>query len=209
MHQLMITNFHHVCSCSNTNAGSQWGSCGTSAAYCGDCCQNGASFNSPGTPAPSKSPSATTGSTVTTTLATTTTTSTSSIGNLVLNAAPRCGFSEIDAREHCKETCATDADCEVDGEFCYVVHSNYCGSIPQRIYEQPQQSLVVSRCGISEEMARTFCGEECSWQCSNPGESCIAVSLMLQVCSYCLYSFFSITDHCTSTSCALGSCELL
>ena len=77
--------------------------------------------------------------------------------------------------------CVTDADCD-SGEFCWSVHANYCGSIPQRLYEDPVQSPVVSRCGVSEEMARTFCGEPCSWQCSKPGEQCIAVSIMSGTC---------------------------
>jgi hypothetical protein len=102
-------------------------------------------------------------------------TTTSSSGAFVLNSTPRCGKSEIDARELCKPICATDSDCGM-GEFCWSVHSNYCGSIPQRVYDAPVQSSVNSRCGVSEEMARTFCGEPCSWQCSKPGESCISVS---------------------------------
>jgi len=115
--------------------------------------------------------------TTTTTSATTTTVATTTapiLDDLVLDTSPRCGFSELDARESCNAICATDADCD-SGEFCWNVHANYCGSIPQRLYEDPVQSPVVSRCGVSEEMARTFCGEPCSWQCSKPGEQCIAI----------------------------------
>jgi hypothetical protein len=121
----------------------------------------------------------TTSSTATTTATTTTSSTTSSTftGELVLDNSPRCGTSELDAREQCKPICATDSDCGT-GEFCWSVHTNYCGSIPQRVYENPTQSSVISRCGVSEEMARTFCGEPCSWQCSKPGETCIAVSIL-------------------------------
>ena len=65
--------------CGNGLCCSQWGYCGTSEAYCGDCCQSGNCWGSPPTspvssptPAPSKSPTAP----VTTTVATVTTTST-------------------------------------------------------------------------------------------------------------------------------------
>ena len=111
-----------------------------------------------------------TGATVTTNTTTssaTTTTSATSIspsyppGELILNDTPRCGTTELDARENCKPTCQTDADCPQTNEFCWHTHANYCGSIPQRMYEDPVQSPVVTRCGVSEELARTFCGEPC------------------------------------------------
>jgi len=133
------------------------------------------------TPSPTASPtptnifSPTTTTTSTTTAATATTTSSTS-GALVLNNASRCGTTELDARERCKPICATDSDCGT-GEFCWSVHANYCGSIPQRVYVNPVQSSVTSRCGVSEVTARSFCGEPCSWQCSKPGETCIAVSM--------------------------------
>eukprot|EP00985_Skeletonema_marinoi_P011985 scaffold5700_cov125-Skeletonema_marinoi.AAC.9 len=52
------------------------------------------------------------------------------------------------------------------------VHPNYCGSIPKRIYVDPVQSTVWTRCGKSEIDARSFCGEPCTWQCSLAGETC-------------------------------------
>ena len=178
--------------CADGMCCSQWGYCGTGDAYCGACCQNGNCLNplvsqnpttmptsvqQQPTPSPTNQLPSTTTTTSTTTSATTTTTTTSSSGNLVLNNSPRCGKSEIDAREQCKSICSTDSDCGA-GEFCWSVHNNYCGSIPQRIYDAPVQSSVTSRCGVSEEMARTFCGEPCTWQCSKPGETCISVSPM-------------------------------
>lgn len=117
---------------------------------------------------------------MTTTVPATTTAASSTVasttGGLVLNSNPRCGTSELDAREYCKPTCVSDSECDA-GEWCWGVHENYCGSIPQRIYEKPQKSPVVSRCGVNEVMARTFCGAPCSSQleCTNPGESCIPV----------------------------------
>jgi hypothetical protein len=138
---------------------------------------------------PSMTTTATTTASTTATInaiASSSTTSSSSVtGKLVLNDSPRCGTSELDAREQCKPTCATDSDCE-NGEYCWNVHNNYCGSISKRVYDTPIQSAVISRCGVSEDMARTFCGEPCSWQCSKPGETCIAVS-MIMLCY--LFSF--------------------
>ena len=137
-----------------------------------------------------------TGATVTTTTTSTEGTTTTSMppsGDLVLDSQPRCGFSELDAREQCKPLCASDNDCGED-EFCWQPHANYCGSIPQRIYEEPKQSPVVTRCGVSEEVARTFCGEPCSWQCSKPGDSCIAVHS-----NYCDSPYNEVGSTSTST----------
>lgn len=150
--------------CANGSCCSQWGHCGISEDYCGECCQNGNCWESP--PSSTVSPSASPSQSPTSAPA----------SKLVLNDSLRCGFSELDAREHCKPVCSADSECD-SGEFCFVVHANYCGSIPQRVYEDPVQSPAVTRCGVSESTARTFCGESCSsWEeCSNPGESCIGV----------------------------------
>lgn len=167
--------------CANGMCCSQWGYCGTGDAYCGSCCQSGNCLINPTSRSPTPNPTyyllptTSTSSTSSTSSTTTSTTSSSFIGQLVLNSSARCGTSELDAREHCKHVCSTNVDCAA-GEFCWVVHDNYCGSLPQRVYENPVQSSVNSRCGVSEVMARTFCGEPCSWQCSKPGESCFAVS---------------------------------
>ncbi|KAL7526026.1 hypothetical protein ACHAXR_001279 [Thalassiosira sp. AJA248-18] len=112
----------------------------------------------------------------TTTEATTTqvpvTTTTSSSGELILNQEPRCGTSELDAREHCNPTCVDSSDCS-SGEWCWGVHPNYCGSIPERTYINPVQSTVFARCGKTEVDARTFCGEQCTPDsCSDPEETC-------------------------------------
>lgn len=44
---------------------------------------------------------------------------------------------------------------------CLTVHDNFCGSIPQRVY-QPSLSTISHRCGVSEVQARTFCGIPCT-----------------------------------------------
>ncbi|KAL3798617.1 hypothetical protein ACHAWO_014026 [Cyclotella atomus] len=193
---------------------SQWGYCGTTEAYCGDCCQNGDCWNdpTPGTPKPTSqitspptnkpttTPETSTSSTST---STSTTTSSSSIpsGDLVVDTSNRCGFSELDARENCKPVCSTDSDCAA-GEFCWAPHENYCGSIPKRTYTNPFESKVVSRCGTSELNARTFCGEPCTWQCSKPGESCFAVHT-----NYCgsAYSEEGVASTTTSSTSSSGS----
>ena len=56
------------------------------------------------------------------------------------------------------------------------------------MYENPVKSPVISRCGVSEELTRTFCGEPFSWQCSKPGESCIAVSILSLVLAWRLHA---------------------
>jgi chitinase len=110
----------------------------------------------------------------TTTSSTTSSSSTTPSGELVISKSPRCGISELDAREGCGDICVSSADCGA-GEWCWGVHDNYCGSIPTRTYINPKQSNVWTRCGKDEISARTFCGEPCTWQCSTPGESCQSV----------------------------------
>jgi len=90
------------------------------------------------------------------------TTTSNSGGNLVEDTQSRCGKSELDARENCKQVCVSNSDC-VDEEFCWGVHANYCGSILKRTYTDPVLSNVFNRCGASEIEARTFCGAPCSW----------------------------------------------
>jgi hypothetical protein len=109
------------------------------------------------TPAPTKAPQPTNG------------------GELVIDRQHRCGPSELHARETCGKVCVSQSDCEA-GEWCWGVHPNYCGSIPKRVYTDPVQSNVWTRCGKSELDARSFCGEPCTWQCSGEGETCIAVN---------------------------------
>ncbi|KAL7466210.1 hypothetical protein ACHAXS_006500 [Conticribra weissflogii] len=154
------------------------------------------------TPNPTKAP--TTNITVTTTSSTintgaTMTTTVPGPDRFVLNSNPRCGASELDAREHCRPTCISDSECNA-GEWCWGVHENYCGSIPQRLYEEPLKSPVVSRCGVNEAMARTFCGAPCSSQleCTNLGESCIPVHS-----NYCDSVYIEVgatTTEATSTT---------
>jgi len=95
-------------------------------------------------------------------------------GELVIDQQNRCGPSELHARETCGKVCVSSADCSA-GEWCWGVHPNYCGSIPKRVYDNPAQSSVWTRCGTSELDARSFCGEPCTWQCSVAGERCMAV----------------------------------
>lgn len=57
-----------------------------------------------------------------------TTTTTSTIitedpDELTINRENRCGVSEVDSREHCKDTCVSNVDC-ADGEYCWGVHAN-------------------------------------------------------------------------------------
>ncbi|EJK74535.1 hypothetical protein THAOC_03780 [Thalassiosira oceanica] len=94
---------------------------------------------------------------------------------LVVDYQPRCGMSELHARETCGEVCMTNADCG-NGEYCWGVHENFCGSIPKRIYTNPVQSNIWYRCGADEIRARTFCGASCMWNqdCLVPGEMCLS-----------------------------------
>lgn len=94
-------------------------------------------------------------------------------GELVVSTAPRCGATEVEARETCGTVCATNDDCE-SGKLCYGVATNYCGSIPTRVYSNPVVSFG-PRCGKDEISARTFCGEECTYFCNTPGEICHGV----------------------------------
>ncbi|KAK1734442.1 lytic polysaccharide monooxygenase [Skeletonema marinoi] len=107
------------------------------------------------TPAPSKSPQATLQPTT----------------ELVVNRENRCGQNELQARETCGNVCQSVNDCG-PGEYCWGVHPNYCGSIPKRVYVDPVQSTVWTRCGKSELDARSFCGEPCTWECAGEGETC-------------------------------------
>ena len=95
-------------------------------------------------------------------------------GALVINQEPRCGTSEIDAREHCKPICTSNADC--GGEWCWAVHANFCGSFPERTYSNPVQATVWARCGLTEIHARTFCGTPCnSYLDCEAGEQCHSI----------------------------------
>jgi hypothetical protein len=94
---------------------------------------------------------------------------------LVINTAMRCGTSEVDAREHCRSTCTTSLGCPSTME-CFSVHVNFCDSIPQRIYVNPEVSVEVHRCGTSEIHSRTFCGAPCAWSADcTGGETCHGV----------------------------------
>ena len=80
------------------------------------------------------------------------------------NQQPRCGRSELEAREHCNAVCQVNTDCpSVNGvtQFCWGTHANYCGSFPKRTYSSPVQASGF-RCGFTEIHARTFCGDSCS-----------------------------------------------
>ena len=142
------------------------------------------------TQAPPTTTQATTQATTTlaTTLATTTTseattqatttqappTTTQEPGTLIENQEPRCGTSEIDAREHCKPTCTSNADC--GGEWCWGVHKNFCGSFPQRTYSNPVQGTIWARCGLTEIHARIFCSMPCNnYLDCEAGEQCHSI----------------------------------
>jgi len=94
---------------------------------------------------------------------------------LVVSTAMRCGTSEVDARELCRSTCTASLGCPSTME-CFSVHENFCGSIPQRIYVNPEVSVEVHRCGTSEIHSRTFCGAPCAWSADcTGGETCHGV----------------------------------
>ena len=114
------------------------------------------------TPAPTKAPTPTQGTPQPT-------------DGLVIDQQNRCGPSELHARETCGKVCQSSADCE-SGEWCWGVHPNYCESIPKKIFINPVQSTVWTRCGKSELDARSFCGEPCTWECPN-GETCQSVHM--------------------------------
>ena len=78
----------------------------------------------------------------------------------VVDQQSRCGTLEIDGREHCNPVCANNGDCG-DGQWCWGMHENYCGSFPHRSYTSPVQDPSVARCGYGEIHARTFCGDLC------------------------------------------------
>jgi hypothetical protein len=93
----------------------------------------------------------------------------------VVNTVLRCGISEVDAREHCRSNCTTSSDCPFT-MTCFSVHENFCGSIPQRIYVNPEVSIDSHRCGTSEIHSRTFCGAPCEWSADcTGGETCHGV----------------------------------
>lgn len=94
--------------------------------------------------------------------------------SLVVSKAARCGVSELDARELCGNTCSSSAEC-ASGQWCWGVFDNYCDSIPKRIYENPAQNNVWSRCGSSEIDARTFCGLPCYSDADCEVGSCFSV----------------------------------
>jgi hypothetical protein len=53
----------------------------------------------------------------------------------VVNTENRCGTSELDARENCRQTCDHSGECP-SGTWCWGVHANYCGSVPQKNLRQ-------------------------------------------------------------------------
>jgi hypothetical protein len=94
----------------------------------------------------------------------------------------------LDARGNCGRTCISDSDCMNSGtvrQWCFNVHSNYCGSKPVQPYcnttalvlQQQQSSSVNSaRCGINELEARERCGKTCtSIAACGIGENCWSV----------------------------------
>jgi len=95
----------------------------------------------------------------------------------VLSTANRCGQSELDARANCGKECFGQADCP-SGEWCWGVHSNYCGTKTFEICNDLTQATAGSRCGVSELEARELCGLPCfsSTDC-NSGEQCWGVQM--------------------------------
>lgn len=77
----------------------------------------------PQTSSTSTTTSSTAGSTSSTTQGTTQPTTTSGSTGLIVSTQARCGTSEIDAREHCGDTCETNVDCP-SGQYCWGVYDN-------------------------------------------------------------------------------------
>lgn len=97
---------------------------------------------------------------------------------LISTTTPRCGATEVEAREMCSPTCVSGADCPA-GTYCWGTHPTYCASPgytpPQ--WSNPSISSVTHRCGTSEVDARSFCKQACLYpaDCTEPGEKCYAV----------------------------------
>mmetsp|Transcript_2782 Transcript_2782/g.4157 ORF Transcript_2782/g.4157 Transcript_2782/m.4157 type:complete len:483 (-) Transcript_2782:24-1472(-) len=152
--------------CQNSNfCCSTWGWCGTTVDHCN------------GQDDPPPSPISTTAPPVTPT------NNNDDDSNWVLSTASRCGLDEADARGHCRNTCATNEDCD-PGQACWVVHPNFCGSKPDPVVtcDTPQYG---SRCGVSELWARETCGTSCAWNhpCTGAGESCFSIVSNFCQCS--------------------------
>lgn len=92
----------------------------------------------------------------------------------VVSTDSRCGTSEADARGNCRAICSSTNDCE-EGQSCWPVYSNYCGSKPDVVEPCSLGFDRQARCGVSELVARETCGKPCNlWSdCDSlAGESC-------------------------------------
>lgn len=95
----------------------------------------------------------------------------------IVSTTNRCGLSELDARANCGNECFGQADC-ASGEWCWGVHSNFCGSKTVEICTDLTQATSGSRCGINELEARELCGATCSSSADcNDGEHCWGVQM--------------------------------
>ena len=192
-------NSNNVCGpgnpCADGACCSPWGYCGTTEAYCGECCQSNCSGAPTSAPPPPTSPPAPTPNPPTNappTIAPPTNAPptaappppTSSPGppptDLVAGTHPRCGTSETNAREMCGPECTSSADC-ASGEWCWGMHPNYCSdpNFTPPGYTETTISSVYYRCGNSEVEARSFCQTPCNWasDCDQAaGETCYAVN---------------------------------
>merc|ERR1711862_989249 len=94
----------------------------------------------------------------------------------VISREPRCGANEFDARNNCRNTCSTNADCDA-GQWCWVVHDNYCESKPDPnpTCNNPGYG---HRCGTTELLARETCGPECRWA----GDCAVGTGPFNQIC---------------------------
>ena len=143
---------------------SEWGHCGTGAAYCGD--NPDPNTQVPVTYPPTPAPVVPTGL---------------PWEEWVISTDARCGPNEADARGSCSAICTCDDDCAL-GQHCWSVFSNYCGSKPQPevCSEAPKGGF---RCGVSGLVARETCGSECAFdsECVS-GEICFTVNVNLCDC---------------------------
>jgi hypothetical protein len=115
-------------------ARSEWGHCGTGAAYCGD--NPDPNTQVPVTDPPTPAPVIPTGL---------------PWEEWVISTDAHCGPNEANARGSCSAICTCDDDSAL-GQHCWSVFSNYCGSKPQPevCSEAPKGGF---RCGVSELVA--------------------------------------------------------
>lgn len=90
------------------------------------------------------------------------------------SSSTRCGTTWTDAVSKCGGSCATDADCSVQGEACFAhLSTSPCGGGPP---PSPASGSSSTRCGATWTEANSKCGGRCAADadCGLPGEACYA-----------------------------------